>query len=99
MSQYSGPLVSDVAHLRGILDSAPDTGPANRSLWHVEPVSHEPKRKLETNEQRPGLEKRPSCTRCPRICAQRRLHVSLSRRNVGGTHTPGNDTAETGLAG
>src|SRR5450830_1627620 len=80
--------------------------PANRSPSHIEPVSRtiepvsgEPKRKLKNDEQRLGPEKRPSCTRRPRIDAQRLRHASLSRRNVGGTRAPGNDTAETGLAG
>jgi D-tyrosyl-tRNA(Tyr) deacylase len=71
--------------------------PANQSLSPIEPVSGAPKRKLENNEQRPGPKKRPSRTRCPQIGVQRPRHVSLSGRNVGGTHTPGNRTVETGL--
>src|ERR1017187_8079334 len=62
-------------------------------------VSGVPKRKLKNDEQRLGPEKRPSHTRRPRIDAQRLRHASLSRRNVGGTRAPGNDTAETGLFG
>src|SRR5476651_366756 len=81
-------------------------GPANRSPSHIEPLSRTiepvsgvPKRKLKNDEQRLGPEKRPSRTRRPRIDAQRLRHASLSRRNVGGTRAPGNDTAETGLFG
>jgi hypothetical protein len=74
-------------------------GPANQSLSPIEPVSGAPKRKLENNEQRLVLEKRSSRTRCSRIGAQRLRHASLSRRNVGGTHTPGNRAVETRLAG
>ena len=81
-------------------------GPANRAPSHIEPVSRTiepvsgvPKRKLKNGEQRLGPEKRPSRTRRPRIDAQRLRHASLSHRNVGGTRAPGNDTAETGLAG
>src|ERR1035438_1089412 len=81
-------------------------GPANRSPSHgepvsgtIDPVSGVPKRKLKNDEQRLGPEKRPSRTRRPRIDAQRLRHASLSRRNVGGTRAPGNDTAETGLFG
>ena len=58
-----------------------------------------PKRKLENREQRLGPEKRPSRARRLRIGAQRLRRASLTHRNVGGSHTTGNDTAETGLFG
>jgi len=51
--------------------------PTNQSLSLIEPVSSKPKRKLENNEQRLGLEKRLSCTRHLRICGQRLCHGSL----------------------
>ena len=74
-------------------------GPANQSLSPIEPVSVAPKRKLKNDEQRPGPEKRPSRARRLRIGAQRLRRASLTHRNVGASRTPGNRSAETGLAG
>src|SRR5450759_5524648 len=74
-------------------------GPANQSLSPIEPVSVAPKRKLKNDEQRLGPEKRPSRARRLRIGAQRLRRASLTHRNVGASRTPGNCSAETGLAG
>ena len=72
---------------------------ANRSLSHIEPVSGTPKRKLENGEQRLAPKTHPSRTEIPEIAGQRLGRASLTRGNVGGSHTPGNHTAETGLPG
>src|SRR5450759_1633870 len=74
-------------------------GPVNRSPSHIETVSRAPKRKLENREQRLALQKPRSRAESLEIAEQRLRRNSLSRRNVGGAHTPGNNTAETGLFG
>jgi hypothetical protein len=74
-------------------------GPPNRSLAHIEPVSGTPKRKLENGEQRLAPENLRYTTENLEIADQRLARTSLSRGNVGGFHTPGNHTAETGLVG
>ena len=74
-------------------------GSANRSLLHIEPVSGTPKRKLENGEQRLAPENLGSTTENLQIAGQRLGRARLSRRNVRGSHTPGNHTVETGLAG
>src|SRR2546429_287520 len=71
----------------------------NRSLSHIEPVCGTPKRKLENGEQRLAPETHRSRTERLEIADQRLGRASLTRRNVGDSHTPGNHTAETGLAG
>src|SRR5712691_9790555 len=74
-------------------------GSANQSLPHIEPVSGTPKRKLENGEQRLALENHRSWTESLEIAGQRLGPASLTHRNVGGSPTPGNHDAETGLAG
>ena len=69
------------------------------SLSAVEPVSAPPKRKLENRHQRPEPETRPARAEMPEIADQRLGHPSLTCGNVGDSHTPGNNTPETGLAG
>jgi hypothetical protein len=74
-------------------------GPPNQSLAQIEPVSGTPKRKLENGEQRLAPENLRYTTENLEIADQRLARTSLSRGNVGGFPTPGNHTAETGLAG
>ena len=69
------------------------------SLSAVEPVSAPPKRKLENGEQRPAPETFPARAEIPKITDQRLGRASLTRGNVAGSHTPGNNTPETGLPG
>ncbi len=69
------------------------------SLSTIEPVSAPPKWKLKNGEQRPAPETRPARTEIPEIADQRLGRPSLTRRNVGDSHTPGNNTPETGLPG
>jgi hypothetical protein len=70
-------------------------GPPNRSLAHIEPLSGTPKRKLENGEQRLAPENLRYTTENLEIADQRLGRPSLTRGNVGGSHTPGNHTAET----
>jgi hypothetical protein len=77
----------------------PEGHSANRSLSAIEPVSATAKRKLENGEQRPAPETRPSRTEMPKIAGQRQGFASVTRGNVAGSHTPGNNTTETGLPG
>jgi hypothetical protein len=60
-----------------------------------EPVCGTPKRKLEIGQQRLA----PQAQRCRaenlELADQRRGRVNLTRGNVGGSHIPGNRTAET----
>src|SRR5712691_2826070 len=74
-------------------------GSANQSLPHIEPVSGRPKRKLENGEQRLARENHRCWTESVQIAGQRLGPASLTHRNVGGSPTPGNHHAETGLAG
>src|SRR6266481_10034128 len=53
--------------------------------------------KIHAAETRPG--KRPPRWEAPDLPRQRPAHCPLTLRNVGGSPTPGNHTAETGLAG
>src|SRR5712692_3848728 len=53
--------------------------------------------KIHAAETRPG--KRPPRWEAPDFPRQRPAHCPLTRGNVGGSPTPGNHTAETGLAG
>src|SRR3990170_2961044 len=53
------------------------------------------KRKLENAEQRPAPEKRRFSAESHEIACQRLGRTNLSRGNVGSSHTPGNDSAET----
>src|SRR6266436_7434638 len=69
------------------------------SMTHIEPVCGTPKRKSENGEQRLAPEKHHSETERLEIADQRLGRASLTRRNVGGSHTPGNHTAETALPG
>ncbi|PZR88092.1 MAG: hypothetical protein DLM68_07840 [Hyphomicrobiales bacterium] len=64
-----------------------------------EPVSAPPKWKLKNGAQRPAPETRPARTEIPEIADQRRVRASLTPRNVADSHTPGNNTLETGLPG
>jgi hypothetical protein len=77
----------------------PMRGSPNQSLSHIKPVSGTPKRKLENGEQRLAPENLRYTTENLEIAGQRLARTSLRRGNVGGFHTPGNHTAETGLAG
>ena len=70
----------------------PICGSANRSLSHTEPVSGTSRRKLENGEQRPAPETDRSRTESLEIADQRPGCASLTRRNFGGFHTPGNHT-------
>ncbi len=79
----------------------PICGSANRSLSHTEPVSGTSRRKLENGEQRltpepPAGDQKPQNCR-PETRAHR--HTGLTRGNVDGSHTPGNNGVETALAG
>ena len=65
----------------------------------LEPVSGTPKRKLKNGEQRLAPEIHPFKTANLENANQRHRRACLTRRNVGGSHTPGNLTAETGLVG
>ena len=82
---------------RGFWRATP--GSANQSLPQIEPVCGTPKRKLENGEQRLGPETRRPRTKTLGIRARRPGRTSLTHRNVGGSHTPGNHTAETALTG
>src|ERR1700730_175355 len=53
------------------------------------------KRKLENGEQRPAPETFPARAEIPKITDQRLGRASLTRGNVAGSHTPGNNTTET----
>jgi hypothetical protein len=75
-------------------------------LWLYEPVSiayqtglWNAETKLENREQRPASQNPCSRAEILEIAEQRLEPASLSRRNVGGTHTPGNDTPEAALPG
>src|SRR5260370_40374665 len=57
------------------------------------------KRKLENGDKRLAPQNHGSRTESPEIAGQRLGRARLTRRNVGGSHTPRNHTAETGLAG
>src|SRR6202030_2373080 len=72
---------------------------ANRSLSAIEPVSATAKRKLENGEQRPVPEIYPARAEIPKITGQRLGSASVTRGNVAGSHTPGNNTPETRLPG
>src|ERR1700719_4596792 len=72
---------------------------ANRSLSAIEPVSATAKRKLENGEQRPVPEIYPARAEIPKITGQRLGSASVTRGNVAGSHTPGNNAPETRLAG
>jgi hypothetical protein len=63
------------------------------------PVSGTSKRKLENGEQRLAPENHRPGTKSLKIADQRLGHTSLTRRNVGGSPTPGDHTAKTALAG
>jgi hypothetical protein len=65
----------------------------------IEPVCAIPKRKLENGEQRLALQTGRSTLEVLKIADQRLWRTGLNRGNVGGSHTPGNNTAETTLAG
>ena len=82
---------------RGFWRATP--GSANQSLPQIEPVCGTPKRKLENGKQRLGPETRRPRTKTLGIRARRPGRTSLTHRNVGGSHTPGNHTVETGLGG
>jgi hypothetical protein len=69
----------------------------------IEPVCAMAERKLENGEQRLARQNlefghRPG-TKSLKIAGQRLGHTSLTRRNVGGSPTPGTHDAETALAG
>jgi hypothetical protein len=85
--------------LRAGVRLIPEGRPANRSLSAIEPVSATAKRKLENGEQRPAPETFPARAEIPKITDQRLGRASLTRGNVAGSHTPGNNTPETGLPG
>jgi hypothetical protein len=93
---HAGQRVSRGFGLRAGVRMIPDGCPANRSLSAIEPVSATAKWKLENSEQRPAPETRPAWTEIPEIANQRPGRASLTRRNVAGSHTPGNYTPETG---
>ena len=57
------------------------------------------KRKLENGEQRPAPETYPARAEIPKIADQRPAPATVTRANVAGSHTPGNNTPETRLAG
>jgi hypothetical protein len=76
-----------------------ECGFANRSLTRIEPVCGMPKRKLENREQRFAAQSYQSGAEMQKIAVWRRGLAHLTRGNVGSSHTPGNNTAETGLAG
>jgi len=75
----------------------PEGHSANRSLSAIEPVSATAKRKLENGEQRPAPETYPARAEIPKITDQRLGRASLTRGNVNGSHTPGNNTPGTRL--
>ena len=77
----------------------PEGHSANRSLSAIEPVSATAKRKLENGEQRPAPEAYPARAEIPKIAGQRLGSVSVTRGNIAGSHTPGNNTTETRLPG
>ncbi len=77
----------------------PEGHSANRSLSAIEPVSATAKRKLENGEQRPAPETYPARAEIPKITGQRLGSASVTRGNVADSHTPGNNTPETGLPG
>jgi hypothetical protein len=74
-------------------------GAANRSPPHIEPVSRMPKRKLENGEQRLAPQSHQSSPDIPEFAGQRLRRASLTRGNIGGSHTPGYCIVETALAG
>jgi hypothetical protein len=51
---------------------------------------------LENGDQRPAPETRPAWVEIPEIAGQRPGRASLTRGNVADSHTPGNNTPETG---
>src|SRR5260370_37735173 len=65
-------------------------------LWFTPPVKFRIL-KIHAAETRPG--KRPPRWEAPDFPRQRPAHCPLTLGNVGGSPTPGNHTAETGLAG
>jgi hypothetical protein len=87
------------ADLRQRRARRPQCDSANQSLSRIEPVSGTPKWKLENGEQRLAPETHRPWTESVEIAGQRLGRTSLTRRNVGGSHAPGNHTAETGLPG
>src|ERR1700731_1675298 len=78
--------------LRAATRPGAEAGLANRSLSAIEPVSATAKRKLENGEQRPAPETFPARAEIPKITDQRLGRASLTRGNVAGSHTPGNNT-------
>jgi hypothetical protein len=74
-------------------------GSANRSPSHIEPVSGVPKRKLENGGQRLAPQSRQSSPEIPEFAGQRLQRASLTREDVGGSHTPGYCMIETALTG
>jgi hypothetical protein len=72
---------------------------ANRSPSHIGPVSGMPKRKLENGERRLPPQSHQSRGEIPEFASQRLGRASLTRGNVGGSHTRGNRIVETALAG
>src|ERR1700731_1358689 len=88
-----------INRLRAGVRLIPEGRPANRSLSAIEPVSATAKRKLENGEQRPAPETFPARAEIPKITDQRLGRASLTRGNVAGSHTPGNNTTETRLPG
>jgi hypothetical protein len=86
-----------VGKLRAGARLIPEGRPANRSLSAIEPVSATAKRKLENGAQRPAPETYPARAEIPKITGQRLGSASVTRGNVAGYHTPGNNTLGTRL--
>src|SRR6266567_482570 len=61
----------------------------------IEPVCGTSKRKLKNDEQRPALPTHRIQAREPEKCRSETPCTSLTCGNVGGSHSPGNHTAET----
>ena len=54
---------------------------------------------MKNGDQRPAPETYPARAEIPKITGQRLGHANLTRGNVADSHTPGNNTLETGLPG